>query len=514
MARNAAQSNDWRTVSACAKKILRQNRKNPEGYFLRGLAETANRRTASAARDFLKAIHLDPGRYDAAIELAGQYLQSNQYGEAAALLRRYERHMVNSPRYLDMAGSVYTNIGLPERGWPLYRRADELQPGVDSIRANLAACSVYVGKISDAKELYRQLLRKYPNHQRYHYELSRLEKAVDRTHIDQMRGILRTENKPEDKNIFMYYAIGKELEDLEQWDEAFHYFEIAGNAASRVANYDVSSDVQLIDKVIEVCDAAWIARDTNDEPKGVENKTPIFIVGLPRTGTTLTERILSCHSQIESIGESFFMQIALARVARTSQSTSMNPAVIEAAAKRRVGRIAQDYLASVAYRFGDKPMFIEKLPENFLYLGFIAREFPLARMIYVKRHPMDACFAMYKQSFFRFAYNLQDLGQYYVAHDRLLHHWREVLGDRLTEVEYESMVADQGGQTRQLVKKLGLQFEDSCLDFELNAAASNTASTVQIREKIHTRSVNRWKHYENKLAPLKQHLENAGIELG
>ena len=124
---------------------------------------------------------------------------------------------------------------------------------------------------------------------------------------------------------------------------------------------------------------------------------------------------------------------------------------------------------------------------------------------------MDACFAMYKQSYFRYAYTFEDLGQYYVAYHRLLDHWRKTLGDRLIEVEYESLVEDQEGQTRALLEKLGLKFEEACLHFEQNLTASNTASTVQIREKIHARSVNRWTHFEDHLQPLRTYLENAGI---
>jgi len=127
---------------------------------------------------------------------------------------------------------------------------------------------------------------------------------------------------------------------------------------------------------------------------------------------------------------------------------------------------------------------------------------------------MDACFAMYKQSFFRYAYTLDDLGRYYVAYNHLLNHWRETLGDRLIEVEYELLVADQEGPTRELLEKLGLDFEEACLNFDQNVTASNTASTVQIREKIHTRSVNRWKQFAEHLQPLKSYLEDAGIEVG
>ena len=126
---------------------------------------------------------------------------------------------------------------------------------------------------------------------------------------------------------------------------------------------------------------------------------------------------------------------------------------------------------------------------------------------------MDACFALYKQSYFRYAYTLDDLGRYYVAHDRLREHWRDVLGERLIEVDYESLVGDQEGQTRRLLDHLVLPFEEACLDFHQNITASNTASAVQVREKIHSRSVNRWQHFAKHLQPLKTYLENAGVAL-
>ena len=512
-ARNAVQAKDWARVSACAKEILKQRKNSSEGHFLMGLVEKASNRPARAIKAFSKAINVDDKRYDAAIELASQHILSNQYAEAVSLLQKYESHLSNSPRYLDMAGTLYTNVGLPDRGWPLYQKAIELQPDVDSILANLAACSVFVGEIDDAIKIYRHLLEKFPNHQRNHYELSRLVRATDTAHVEQMKEVLRSTSLSPDKNIYIYYAIGKELEDLEEWDEAFQYYQSAGDAAASIANYDVETDLHLIDKIIEVCNRDWLADGVNETPTDASEKTPVFVVGLPRTGTTLTERILSCHSKVESAGESYFMQVVLRKESGVESNESMNAAIVEATAKKNIGVIADGYLKAVAYKFGDKSMFIEKFPENFLYLGFIAKAYPHAQIIHLKRNPMDACFAMYKQSYFRYAYTLDDLGRYYVAYDRLINHWRETLGDRLIEVEYEALVTDQESETRDLLDKIGLDFEEACLNFDQNITASNTASTVQIREKIHTRSVDRWKHFAEHLQPLKSHLEDAGIKV-
>ena len=510
-ARRAAAERDWSRVGRCARDILRRSRDDAEGHFLIGLCEKARNRPGRAVDAFSAALNSDAGRYDAAVELAEQYMRSHRYGQAAELLRQHEREMGNSPRYLHMAGTIYMNIGLPGRAWPLLRRADELQPDVDSLRAGLAACSTFVGRIDDARDIYRALLRKSPRHQRNHYELSRVETATDASHVEQMKSVLRQANLPPARNVYLYYAIGKELEDLGQWDEAFRYYVMAGDAAASVADYDVGSDIDLIDAIIDTCDAGWLeGAAVNDDPGAV----PVFIVGLPRTGTTLTERILSSHSEIESAGENYALQIVLQRVAGVANGAGMDAAVIDAASGCDARRIADGYREAVAYKLDGSAVFLEKFPENFLYLGFIAKAFPSARIIHLDRHPMDTCFAMYKQSFFRYAYTLDDLGRYYVAYRRLHEHWKDVLGDRLTGIRYEDLVADQEGQTRRLLNAVGVGFEAACLRFEKNETASNTASAAQVREKIHSRSVGRWRRFASHLEPLRTHLHGAGIDVG
>lgn len=508
--RRAVELQDWAVVESSANAILLRDEAQAEGHFLLGLVCNAARRPVKASQAFARVLELDPERYDAAIELANQHCVARRNADAAALIERYADRLKNSPRYLDMAGTVYVHIGMPEKAWPLYQQANALQPGVDLFQANLAACGVYLGKFAEAKAIYTSLLARYPAHQRNHWQLSRLEKAMDTKHIDQMKQMLYSVNLPPEKNVFMYYAIGKEYEDLERWDEAFRYYKLAGDAITRVSQYDVNQDLVLIDKIIEVCTGEWLGVPA---PKSFD-KTPIFIVGLPRTGTTLTERILSSHSRVQSIDETTFIQMVLRKESGQATVEGMTPAMIEALAGKDPGRIATGYLDAVRYKLGDKPMFIDKLPFNFLYLGFIAKAFPDARIVHLRRNPMDACFAMYKQIFtfaYKFSYSLEGLGRYYVAYERLRQHWRKVLGPRFVEVEYEAMVADQEGQTRAMLDRLGLDFEPACLSFEENQAPSRTASSVQVREKIHARSVKRWTHFSRHLQPLRDYLEGAGI---
>ncbi len=516
LGRRARETQDWATVESCAAGILNLDAASAEGYFLSGLVEKASKRPVNATQDFEKVLALDPGRYDAAIELAGQHSIGRRNGQAAELIGRYEDKLGNSPRYLDLAGTVYTEIGLSEKAWPLYQRANELQPGVDLFMANMASCAVYLGKIDEAREIYLKLLARFPNHQRNHYHLARLEKASDDRHINQMKALLKSTGLPADKNVFVYYAIAKELEDLGRWAEAFEYYKKGGDAVTTVAKYDVNEDLKLIDAIINTCNRQWLKDGCIKTAEHYPAKTPVFIVGLPRTGTTLTDRILSSHSHVQSIGETQFMQMVLRQNSGVSSIQNMNAAMIEGAAKSDIMQIGRDYMQAVSYRLGEKPMFIDKLPFNFLFLGFIAKAYPHARIIHLRRNPMDSCFSMYKQVFtwaYKFSYSLENLGKYYVAHERLREHWLETIGDRVIEIRYEDLVTDQEAQTRILLDRLGLDFEQACLDFDQNETASTTASSVQVREKIHSRSVDKWTHFANELQPLRSYLEQNGIRV-
>ena len=481
---------------------------NADAPFLMGLAQKAAHQTRIAADYFAKALALATNRYDAAIELANQKVKLNRYGEARELLDRYAGDLGESPQYLDMAGQAYFAMGMYEAAWPLYEMAANMQPDTEVLQAHLASCAVYLGRIEAAKAIYQKLLRKHPKHQQTHYDLAQLEPARDEQHINKMLKVLQKAGDDAAKNVYLYYALGKEYEDLGKWRDAFRYYEKAGAAVKTVANYDVADDVALMKKIAKTCTADWLV----DAPAiAVTKQTPIFIVGLPRTGTTLTDRILSSHSRVQSAGESQLLQMVLRDGTRAGNQIGITEAQIERAAKIDPATIAAAYHDALKLRLGDEEFFIEKLPENVLYLGFIAKAWPNARIVHLRRHPMDACFAVFKQSFFRFAYSLDDLAEYYLAYDGLSAHWRDTLGSRMLELNYEDLVADQESQTRRLLAGLGLEFETACLQFEQNVAPVATASSVQVREKIHTRSVEKWRKFEKELQPLRVRLEHGGL---
>ena len=508
-ARRAIAANDWAAVARIAAEIQVQFPQKPDGPYLAAMAERQFGRAEKAAQYYEHALQLDETRYDIAIEFAQHCLSLNRYPQARSLLNQYLGRADGSPVYLDMAGQVYSAMGLYELAWPLYERALEIQPQVEVVEMHKAACAVYLGKIDEARAIYRRILDKAPGHQRAHFELAQLGRARDRSHIDEMEEALEARSEDPTGNIFLYYALGKEHEDLEDWTTAFDYFKSAGSAVKRVSKYDVAEDVDLIDAIIDTCSKEWLAEDAASSET---DRTPVFVVGLPRTGTTLTDRILSAHSCVQSAGESQLMQMVLRGGTRAGNQIGITIEQIRAAAERDPADIAESYMSAIQHRLDDAPYFVEKLPENVLYLGFVAKAWPQAGIVHLRRHPMDACFALFKQSYFRFAYSLDDLAEYYLAYDRLVRHWRETLGSRIIEVAYEDIVKDQEGQTRRLLDYLGLEFEDACLNFDSNQAPVATASSVQVREKIHSRSVGKWMNFEAQLAPLYEKLMAGGVE--
>jgi len=508
--RQAVVARDWGRVHACGLEISRQAPADPEGPFLLGLANKPAGHFQQAADHFSKALLLNDQRYDAAIELAFQNVLLNRLAEAKALLDGYRDRLANSPMYLNLAGEAYSRMNLHEAAWPLYKKACRLQPNVEMFLINKATSAVYLGKIDAAKKIYRDLLKRNPMHRRNHYELSKLERATDDRHVKQMLDVLHKLDDEPAKNIYLYYALGKELEDLGRWSEAFDFYEKAGRAVKTVSDHDVASDVAVMDKIIDLCSLDWLSASPATEGTA---STPIFVVGLPRTGTTLVDRIISSHSMVESAGETQLLQMAIRRSSGVETRVDMSPEIIEGAAPKSPASIAKAYVDAMSHRLGGKPFFVEKLPENVLYLGFIAKSWPDARIIHMRRHPLDTCFAVYKQSYFRFAYSLGDLADYYLAYDRLSRHWREILGDRMIEVEYEELVSEPSREIRRLLDRLRLPFEDACLDFDKNRASIATASSVQVREKMHVRSIGKWKKFESQLQPLRDRLEQGGIAI-
>jgi hypothetical protein len=238
---------------------------------------------------------------------------------------------------------------------------------------------------------------------------------------------------------------------------------------------------------------------------------PIFVVGLPRSGTTLVDRILSSHSAVESLGELNDLPLAVMKIAG---SVGSRAELIQRTAQMDVDALGQEYERRVAGYGSRRAYVIDKTPLNFLYLGLIRLALPAAKIIHLRRHPLDSGYAMYKTLFrmgYPFSYDLSDLGRYISAYHDLMRHWRTHLPTGFLDVDYEALVQDQLGMSRRILDWCGLAWEPQCADFHLNKTPAATASAAQVREPMHSRSVGTWRSYERQLEPMARILRDAGV---
>ena len=500
IARKAIGQRDWQTLESAASGLSAEFPDESESYFVAGVLAKVRGWHGEAEKRFEQGLALAPERYDLVVELASLYAVALRHREAYALLSPVASKLASSPFYCDLAGSVFVQLGMPERALPLLQRAHQLQPEVDIFAANLAHCLGFVGEHKQSAEIYAALLRQSPNHRRNHYALARARRALDTRHIEQMGEIIHNEPAPENRNVPLFFALGKEYEDLGMWEKAYDAYQTGCKVVWSTRQSGFERELARLQQT-----AGMVWRDEPALPRlasGHDGKTPLFIVGLPRTGSTLLERILTNHSQVTSLGETRYFELAMRQVFGSVEEAMAHLPKCE---KSLAGAVAKCYMDALLFRLEDCRFFIDKLPLNFNFVPAIASALPEAKFIYINRTAEATCWSMYKQLFmgeYAFSYDQQELGQYFCAHDRYRLRFSERLGDRWLEVDYEALVTRPEREIPALLGRLDLAEEEACLTPHKNPAPSMTASSVQIREPIHQNVLSSWRHFEPFLEPL------------
>lgn len=324
--------------------------------------------------------------------------------------------------------------------------------------------------------------------------------AADVEHIQ-----IALDSEPDvDAELHLCHALAKHHEELKEYARAFVYLERGKRRKRAALRYSIEADATLFAAARETA----VDRGAL-EGNGSDSVEPVFIVGMPRTGTTLVERILSSHPDVFAAGELTNFALVVKRAARTSSNLVLDAHTLGAAMRLDLTRIGDAYVDSTRPRTGHTRRFIDKMPLNFFYAGLIQRALPRAKIICLRRNALDTCLSNYRQlfatsfSYYNYAYNLLDTGRYYQMFESLAQHWREHLGDNYCEVQYESVVADTEAEARRLVAFCGLEWHPSCLSFHENSAPVATASSVQVRQPVYHTAVERWRKYETELSELR-----------
>lgn len=463
-----------------------------------------------AVRHARAALLLAPGDPDRLIACAQGLLAVGARAEALDIVERLVKVRLTRADWNDALGTLLTFCEAPARALPFHEQAVALDPGNGVYRYNLATTQRMTGALAAAEANLDQVIAAMPSDARAYYTRADLRtQTADHNHIEEMIARLPGFSSNPRAEIMLCFALAKELEDVSRHEESFAYLQRACDRQRRSMRYDVGDDAATMDRIVELHAAAALALA---ERRGEGGRESLFVFGLPRSGTTLVERILARHTGVRSAGElSAFPAVTVQAVRRRAGRMVGKLEFAEQALAVDPRALGQAYLeAARPWRDGAE-RFVDKQPMNYLYAGLIARALPQARLIALVREPLDSCYAMYKTLFtnaYPFTYDLTDLGRYYVAWHRMMRHWQTVLGERLLIVHYEDLVENQEPVTRQMLAHCGLDWESACLAFEMHPSAVTTASAVQVRKRMYSSSIGKWRHYERQLAPLARILED------
>jgi len=341
---------------------------------------------------------------------------------------------------------------------------------------------------------------------------SRMQKQTpDHNHVDALKLYL-SEERPDDDAVNGYFALAKELEDLGEFTASFEALKSGADIQRKRLNFDLGAELTNMRDITATFQADAFASIVDSDA----TQSPIFIVGMPRTGTTLVEHILTRHKGVKSVGESNDFTFAMASVIDEHILAHRGEGLtaLSAALQADTSEMARRFMRSVKGMRGPADRYVNKMPVNFLYCGLIKKAFPNARIIHLVRDPMDTCFAVFKtlfhQSYF-FSYDLEELADYYAAYRQLMDHWHTLMPGAILDVQYEQLVADPQTVSKLIIDYCDLTWSKDLVDVNTKARPSSTASAAQIREPINTSSVEKWRKFETELAPLAARLRDADL---
>lgn len=496
-------------ANAC-RRILAIDSKCVPAHFLVGLISIERDDQKTAVSAFGSVTRLQSDHVAAWAQLARSLLQVGLADRAEDAMRRALALGTDDPVVQDLLGTVCSLWGDHRAANEWFARAANARPDVTQYQLNLANNLVSLGRESDARAALAAALANDPRNPQAHWMLANARTATSGEHIRELQTLCEAYAAQPRAVAYLAYAAGKEYEDLEQWHQAYDAFARGAAAKRSTIEYDETADAELFDALTETFTSQWCAQT----PSGCPDTSPIFVIGQPRTGTTLVERIITSHSQVHSAGELQQFAISLRRMVNVPAPYRHSAAVVRAAANVDTKALGERYLRSIAHLRGTRPRFVDKLPINYLYVGLIAKALPNARIVHVVRDPIDSCFASFKQLFadaYFHSYDLLEMARHHIRYRRLMDHWRTVLPGRFIDVAYEDIVEYLEREARRVVDHLGLEWEDACLQFHTNAAAVATASAKQVREPAYRRSVARWRCYETQLQPMIETLRDAGL---
>lgn len=505
----ALQSGDRRRAVEICQQALHQRPDMARAHYLAALLALDAGEHDVSLKALRRTVELNDKHSPAWAQLARSFVARGEFVKAEGCLENAVNTEKGNPVVHDLIGTAYRlagNLGAA-RHW--HEKAVTGAPHHVPFLVNLANVHLYFGELGEADRLLGQCIDIDSGNAQLHWLLSRTFKAMNVWHIEAMQDLVASQRELRSV-AYLNYAIGKEAEDLEDWSLAFDAFEAGARARRDSVAFDEAHDAAVFGAAEALFTRAWL----DEQDPGLSDAAPIFIIGEPRSGTTLLDRMLGAHSKVNSAGELRHLGFAVRRVSGIAEPRQFSQELLGAAAVADPFQIGTAYFESTASLRGEAAHLIDKLPVNYLLLPIILAALPKAKVLHLQREPMDACFSMYKQLFadaYLYSYNQEELARHYVRYSNLMSVWCERFPGRFLDVRYEDLVSTTEDTLRHVLESVGLSWQPQCLDFTSAKTAVTTASAAQVREKPHTQSIGRWRNYEARLQPMRQVLTEAGI---
>jgi len=409
---------------------------------------------------------------------------------------------------------AYHNLGLSlkkegelESALVSLTKAVELNDKYATAHNSLALIFQDLGRTDDLVKHLQIAIDINPNFAVAYRHLASAKKYAEMDHyLNQMEALFESKKLPPAEAKHLAFGLGKVFEDLKQPDKSFRYYAIGNSLHRQSYKFDVEDETKHFANIEKTFNHQWL---NNQVDQGISNDTPIFIVGMPRSGSSLVEQILSSHSHVYGAGELTCLQQLILDTSKKMAGSF--PSTFLKADGDTLKDIGETYINELRKRGGNAKHITDKLPHNFLYIGLIATAIPNAKIIHIRREPMDTCFSIYKHFFQEehpYAYDLAELAQHYKNYERIMGHWNQVLPGKIFNLRYEDLVKEPKAQIETLLEHCGLLFEDNCLKFYQSDRPVETASALQVRKPLYKSAVRSWKQYEKHLKQLHQSLSS------
>ena len=455
-----------------------------------------------------QAVNLAPDFSLAWADLVTVQYEQQKLDEATASAKQVIKLDPRAPNGHLLLASACASAGRHQEALDAFDSALDIAPKhVGALCGRGNVCRT-IGDSEGAIAAFRGSIEANPLHAEAYWNLANLKTfRFEDSEVDHMLTLIGDERIPPEGQVQLNNALGLELENRKQYDVAFKHIDRGNKMRREQEFYDRVENEEMVDMSIEVFTKEFLS-DT--EGHGDPDRAPIFIVGLPRSGSTLIEQILSSHSMVDGTHELRELALTIKSNPKLSGFNPRYPKSVPNIDTDAIAQLGREYIQRTRRYRGSRPFFTDKNPNNYVHVGLLHLILPNAKIINAKRHPLDSCLGSYKQLFAQgqpFSYDLVELGEHYLQYQRLMDHWHEVLPGKVLDVRYEEVVADLEGQVRRILEYCALGWEDNCLRFHETERAVKSASSEQVRQPIYSSSVNTWRHYESHLKPLIEVLE-------